>query len=148
MVTNLEQLLPIMLLYPLVTCYCEITWQIKNISTNTVPMTSKLDSMVTNLERILPIMLIRPLVTWFYEIKWQTKDFISLLLQCLWPPNLAGWWLTCYPRCYSTFWSCDFAKSRDKLKAYISTTMMSITTNFARDVTDHKGVPPIKLHDP
>ena len=31
MVANLGELLPIMLIYPLVTCLCEIEWQAKDV---------------------------------------------------------------------------------------------------------------------
>ena len=39
-----------------------------NISTNTVPMATKLGRMVTNLEQFLHIMLLCPLVTWSCKI--------------------------------------------------------------------------------
>ena len=39
------------------------------------------------------------LVAWFCDITWQTKTIVSLLPQCLWPSNLAGWWFT---------WKCSF----------------------------------------
>ena len=42
MVTNLQRLLPRILLYPLVACSREIIWQTKNISTNRMPLTTKL----------------------------------------------------------------------------------------------------------
>ena len=32
--------------------------------------------------------------TGFCEITWQTKIIIPLLLRCIWPLNLVGWWLT------------------------------------------------------
>ena len=35
-----------------------------------------------------------PLITWYYQITWKTKTIISPIPQCLWPPNLLGWWLT------------------------------------------------------
>ena len=54
----LEWLLPIILLKPLVTWSCKITWQTKNISTTTVCMSTKLGRMVTNLQQLLPIILL------------------------------------------------------------------------------------------
>ena len=54
MVTNLEQLLRVMLLYLL------ITWSYKialKISTTTVSLSTKLGRMVTNLEQLLPMLL-------------------------------------------------------------------------------------------
>ena len=54
MVTNLEQLLRVMLLYLLVTCSCKIALK---ISTVTVSLSTKLGRMVTNLEQLLPMLL-------------------------------------------------------------------------------------------
>ena len=53
------------------------------------------------------------------EITWQPKIITSLLPQCLWPPNLASWWLAMmgFHTCYSTVWSRGIAKSRDTLKS-------------------------------
>ena len=51
MVTNLERLLPIMLLYLLVTWSCEITGRTKNISNTTMPTTIKLGRGMTYHER-------------------------------------------------------------------------------------------------
>ena len=48
----------------------------------------------------------------------QIKTIVSPLPQSLWPPNLAGWWLTLsgfYPWWYSTVWSHCLGGSRDKL---------------------------------
>ena len=33
------------------------------------------------------------LITWSCEITWKTSYIISPVSQCLWPPNLVGWWL-------------------------------------------------------
>ena len=70
MMTNLEGLLPMMLLYSLITWSCEITWQSKviNMSTTTVRIETKFGRMVTNIQRFLPIMLLYFLVTWSCEI--------------------------------------------------------------------------------
>ena len=49
----------------------------------------------------------------------QNKNVISALLQGVWPPNVAGWWLmgavTCPWSCV-TIWSRVNLRSRDKLK--------------------------------
>ena len=48
-----------------------------------------------------------------------TTNIISQLPQCLWPPNVAGWWLTIrgsHPKNYVTLWSRGLAKSDGKLK--------------------------------
>ena len=54
MVTNLEQLLRVMLLYLLVRWSCKIALK---ISTTTVSLSTKLDRMVTNFEQLLPMLL-------------------------------------------------------------------------------------------
>ena len=54
MVTNLEQLLRVLLLYLLVTWSCKIALK---ISTVTVSLSTKLGRMVTNLEQLLPMLL-------------------------------------------------------------------------------------------
>ena len=49
----------------------------------------------------------------------QPETILSPLPQSLWPPDLAGWWLTLkgvYPKCHSTLCSCVFTRSRDRLK--------------------------------
>ena len=52
-------------------------------------------------------------------VKWQTKTIVSPLSKCLWPPNLAEWWLMFRGLCsksYMIFWSHGLARSREKLK--------------------------------
>ena len=52
-------------------------------------------------------------------VKWQTKTIISPRSKCLWPPNLAEWWLTFrgfWSKSYMIFWSHGLARSREKLK--------------------------------
>ena len=66
----------------------------KHISTAAVSMATKLGRMVTYLEGLLPIKLHDPLIACSYKITYQTKTIISPLPQYLWPPNLAGLWLT------------------------------------------------------
>ena len=43
-------------------------------------------------EGLLPKKLQDPLITRPSKITWQIKTIISSLLQCLWPPSLAGSW--------------------------------------------------------
>ena len=96
-----EGLLP-MLLHPLVTWSCEITWQ--TISTAAISLATNLGRMVNNLDYLLPIKKNDHITTWFCEIIWQTKS-ISPLPQCLWPQNLKRWWLTLsdfQPRSHTT----------------------------------------------
>ena len=44
-------------------------------------------------------------------------------------------------------WSRGFARSRDKLKLYISNTIVPMATKLDRMVTYHEELPPIKLHE-
>ena len=90
-----------------------------DISTTTVPMVTKLGRMVTYLDGLLPIKSHDPLITCCCEIMWQPKIIISLLPQCLWPYNLAGYWTTMrgfYSKYQSVLWSSGLERSRDKLK--------------------------------
>ena len=48
----------------------------------------------TSLERLLPFVSHDHVITWSCEIIWQAKNFLSSLLECLWPQKLAGCWLT------------------------------------------------------
>ena len=82
MVTNLQGLLPIMLLYPLVMWSCKITWQTKIISTTAMPMATKLCRGVTYHKGGPPIKSHGPWITCFCKIIWQTKTIISRLSQC------------------------------------------------------------------
>ena len=93
--------------------------KLKHFSTTRVPMTTSLFRMITHLDSIIPIESHDPLILWSCEIIWQTKTIISLIPQCLWPPNLAGWWLTLsgfHPLSCLTHWWRDLGRSRDKLK--------------------------------
>ena len=85
---------PPMLYDPLITWSSKITWQAKTIiNTTTMPMAKKLGRMFTYTEWLLAIKLHGHIIRWSCEIEWQTKN-ISPLPQCLWPQNLAWWWLT------------------------------------------------------
>ena len=60
-----------------------------------------------------------PLTLWSCKIMWQMKTIISPLPQCLWLPNLVGWWLNLrgsYPSSHMTLWSCGLMRSHDKLE--------------------------------
>ena len=63
----------------------------KYISTTTMPMATWHGIVMTYFERLSPIKSHQALMTWFCEIMWQMKNTISPLLQCPWPPNVAGW---------------------------------------------------------
>ena len=133
---------------------------------------------------------------WSFEITWQAKNFIFLLPDCLWSPNLTRFWLTvmesCPWRCI-IIWSRGFGRVRDKPKSlylhyeslyghltwengnlswetsaykvkwrfvhvllrhhvtsqrrYISTTTVSMVTNFGKNVSHLPGLLPIKSLD-
>ena len=62
----------------------------------------------------------KPLITWSCKIVRKAKTIISSLAQCLWPPNLAGWWLTLMDSCLwipTTLWSRGLVKLRENLKS-------------------------------
>ena len=74
----------------------------------------------------------------------------TLLPQCLWPPNSAGWWLTVWNSHIVTlsfhrlilwdYWTNQIC--------YISTSTRPIATKHGMIVTHCEDLPPIKLHDP
>ena len=116
-----EGLVTIKSLNTLITWSCKVTWANENyfVSTTRVTLTTKLCRMVSYLNGLLPIKSHEFLITWSCETTWKTKTIISIIPQCLWPPNLVGWWVTLsgnYLKSYSTFWSLGLARSRDKLK--------------------------------
>ena len=54
----------------------------KNISTTSVPVTTKHGKVVTYVDGFLPIKSYDPFITWSSEITWQTKTIASPLPQC------------------------------------------------------------------
>ena len=78
----------------LITWFCEVTWQTKNIYTTRVSMATKLDKMITYLDEFLSIKSQNCWIMWSCIITWPTKDVVSPPPQCLWSPNVVGWWLT------------------------------------------------------
>ena len=100
--------------------------------------------MVTYLDGFLQRKSHDPLIMWPCDIKLQTKTIVSSLLQCLWPPILAGWWLTLrcsYSLCYSILWSRGPERSRDNKNHYISTATTPLASKLDRGETYLKGVP-------
>ena len=54
-----------------------------------------------------------------FKITWQTENLTYPLPSCLWPQNVAVWWLTLrgsYSHYYSILWSRGLARLRYKLK--------------------------------
>ena len=48
-----------------------------------------------------------PLIRWSSEIIQENKAIISWLLQCLWPPKLAWWWLNRGMHIHTVTWPFD-----------------------------------------
>ena len=91
MVTYLVYLLPIKLSDHIITWFCKIAWQTKNISTTAVPMATKLGKMMTYLEWLLPTKSYDRIIMWFCKITWQTKIIIYPLTQFLWLSIFTRW---------------------------------------------------------
>ena len=77
--------------HPLIRWSREVMKQIKNVISSLLQMTTKIDRVVTYNEGKPSIKLHDPLITWVYV---KIKNIVSPFLQGIWPPNLAGWWLT------------------------------------------------------
>ena len=143
----LEWLLPIILLKPLVTWSCKITWQTKNISTTTVCMSTKLGRMVTNLQQLLPIIL---LYLWLCVLERSFDRGKTYLRQhdvCdhqTWQGCAVPW----EDPIHKVTWPLNHMVLQNHVtnqSHYISTTMMPMTTKPGRGATYHEGLP-IKLH--
>ena len=93
-VTYLEGLLPIKTHEPFTTWSREFMWQTRTVISlylhYHVPINTKLWRVVTYLERVLP----KKTSIWTNNHAvlqdLTTKNIVSLLLQCLWQPNLVG----------------------------------------------------------
>ena len=95
-----------------------------DISVSIRPMTTKFGKVV-DLGKLPQVRLIQQ--TWCYawwrhhvKMTWK-KPVIFPLPQCLWLPNLAGWWIALsgfYTQYYSALYSRGLARSRDKLKTF------------------------------
>ena len=116
------------------------------ISTTAMPTATKFGRVLTHHKGL-------PLIN-TDEIMWRPKNIISPLTECLWPPNLAGWWpnlirfytLTCYILIiYSTLWSSDLTRSPDNLN-HIFTTTVPMASKLDRIVTYHERLLLIKSH--
>ena len=109
-----------------------------------VDMATKLVRMVTNFDGVLPINSHVPLITW------QIKIIISLLLQYLWPPNLAPCNLTWGALIYRVTWPLNHVVLQNNnifcgVTWPINTLYIHlhwpIVTKYGKVVTDH-------LHNP
>ena len=49
---------------------------------------------MTCVKGLIPIESYGPLIIRSCMISWQIETIMSPLPQCLWPPNLEGWWST------------------------------------------------------
>ena len=92
----------------------------KYIFTVKVPVVTTLSRVVTYPDELLPVKSYNRLAAWSCKITSLTKTIISPIPQCLWLPNLKGWWLTLrgsYP-CYSTFSLRRLPRSCDNIKPF------------------------------
>ena len=69
-----------------------VTNEIYYVSTTTRHMAIKLGKEVIYYNGLLCQKSHNPLNTWSHQVTWQIKYVISLLPQCLKPPNLRAWW--------------------------------------------------------
>ena len=85
-----------------------------------MPMATNVGRIVTYLAEPLPIESHEPLITCSCKILRKAKTIISSLTQCLWPPNLTGWWITLMDSCLwspTTLWPRGLVRSRDNIKS-------------------------------
>ena len=130
----------------IITCFCEITWQTKNISvTLRVPMATKLGY-----------------IQWGVSFHKVTRSFDLLVLQghvnyfscCITTTSRPrttthGKAVTYYKKLevlnHTNLWTHGDVRSGDKLKHYISHTTIPLATKPGRVVTYNKELPSIKL---
>ena len=106
-------------------------------------MVTKLGRMLTDHKGLQPIKSHDPLITWSCEITWQI-EIISLLLQYLWPPNLARRWHS--RKCSWCFNHVLFVGHVTWHILYISTSVRQMTIKHGKVVTFHEVLPPINSH--
>ena len=122
MVTCLEGLPTIKSFSALIMWSWKVMWQENHSISHTRVLTdTRRGRMITYLDGLLPIKSFDPFIAWSCEIVWQIKSIISSVQQCLWPPDLAGWWLILrgsYRYSHMIFWLCGLAWSHDQLKTF------------------------------
>ena len=109
-------------------------YKLKHISTYTVAMATKMTGWWLSLRRS----------TWSCKIVLQTEAIISPLPQCLWPPNMAGYFLTLTGSLQESHMAlkfCGHVRSHDKLKT--SPWSLSMANILGKGVR-HNELPPIK----
>ena len=77
--------------------YCDLLPTIKShypLNTWLLEVTIKHSRVVTYNEQFPSIKSEDPSFMWSRKVTWQSKYIIFLLLQGLWPLNMASWWLT------------------------------------------------------
>ena len=83
------------------------------------------------------------------KITWQTKAIIAPLPQCLWPPNLAGWWLTlsdfCLPNATQPFGNMALRGHVKNQNHNISINIVPMANKIGRMVTNFERLPPIMI---
>ena len=63
------------------------------------------------------------MITYSYSITRQPKTITSPLSHCLWPPNLAGWWLTLKGPTLKVTWIFHHVELQDQIKNYTAIIM-------------------------
>ena len=109
-----------------------VTNQKRYIFTFTRPTDPKLCRVVAQDEEISSTKSHDTSTTWSRD---KSKNFISLLLQGLWTPNLAGWWLKMrgsHPQSHVTL---QYRGHVTNKKRYISTFTRPMDLKFSRVVT-------------
>ena len=102
--------LPIKKHSPLITWLCTIMWQTKSSNLHYKRVYGHQIWQDGNLPGRIPTRMVGMAVgldlarSWFCEISWQTKTIISPFPQCLWLPNLVGWWHARVPTGFKDGW--------------------------------------------
>lgn len=121
---------------------CGLLWSCHSqnyLFTITVPTVTKLGSMVTYIEGLLPVKSHDTLITRSCKITLQTKTPPP---HCLWPPNLAVWWLTfrgSSPSSLLALQSLGLARLSEKLK--------TLYLHY-HNVYNYEELPPITSNNP
>ena len=113
-------------------------------------MATKLSMVVNYQKGLSSIKSCKFLITWTCENLWQPKAIISTLSQCLWPLNLAGWWITFMAIIHKVKWRFDKAVLRDhvtNVTYHISPYTIAIDIKICRVVTYCERMPSLKPHD-
>ena len=113
-------------------------------------MATKLGMMVTYLDGLLAIKS-HDFSSRGLKITWQPKIIIFPLPQCLWPTNLASWWLVMRGSIQNVTPTFDHVVLRDHVtnwNHYISIIRVPMAIKINMIVTSLDGLLPVKSHKP